>query len=75
MDSIGNPMDKGIYNFFRRKGRKGVSLIHAPSLTVNLLVSSPTSHKIDNFSCKSLRKYGIVLQWLVVKVRGLCDIS
>ncbi len=30
MHSIGFLMDKGVYNFRRRKGRKGVSLIHAP---------------------------------------------
>ncbi len=60
MDSIGGSIDKGIYDFFRREARKGVSLIHAPSLSVNLLVTSPASHKIDNFSYKSLRKYGIV---------------
>ena len=60
MDSIGNSMDKGVYDFFKRKVRKGMSLIHAPSLSVNLLVTSPASHKIDNFSCKSLRKCGIV---------------
>ena len=60
MDSIGQLMDKGVYDFRKGKGRKGVSIIHAPSLSVNLLVTSPTSHKVDNFSCKSLRKCGIV---------------
>lgn len=30
MDSIGQLMDKGVYDFRKGKGRKGVSLIHAP---------------------------------------------
>jgi hypothetical protein len=42
MDSIGYSMDKGIYNFCKRGEGRWEDLIHAPSLTVNLLVTSPT---------------------------------
>ena len=36
MDSIGRSMDKGIYNFLRRKGGRQEDLIHATSQPVNL---------------------------------------